>query len=236
VQEDPELHGVVALTPLTLVFDLDGTLAETAPDLIDALNYVLAGDGIAPVPVDAARALVGAGARALIERGYALGGRALTRARLDESFDDFLKFYNAHFADKSTLFPGVEACLDRCRAEGWTLAVCTNKLEYSSNLLLGKLGVRDRFAFVCGQDTFGVAKPDPKPLVETVRRAGGDVSSSLMIGDSVTDIRTARAAGIPVIAVDFGYTDTPVADLGPDRVISHFDDLFDAVRDLVERG
>jgi len=224
------------LTPPTLVFDLDGTLAETAPDLIDALNHVLATDAIAPVPVDAARSLVGAGARALIERGYALGGRALTKERLDAQFAEFLKFYNAHIADKSTLFPGVESCLDRCRAEGWTLAVCTNKLEYSSNLLLGKLGVRDRFAFVCGQDTFGVAKPDPKPLVETVRRVGGEISSSLMIGDSITDIRTARAAGMPVIAVDFGYTDTPVAELGPDRVISHFGDLFEAVREMVGRS
>jgi phosphoglycolate phosphatase len=223
------------LTPLTLVFDLDGTLAETAPDLIDALNHVLAKDTIAPLPVEAARSLLGAGARALIERGYALGGRALTKERLDTQFAEFLKFYNAHIADKSTLFPGVEACLDRCRAEGWTLAVCTNKLEYSSILLLGKLAVRDRFAFVCGQDTFGVAKPDPKPLVETVRRAGGALSSSLMIGDSVTDIRTARAAGIPVIAVDFGYTETPVAQLGPDRVISHFDELFEAVREMVGR-
>jgi len=223
------------LTSPTLVFDLDGTLAETAPDLIDALNYVLAEDKIAPVPVDAARGLVGAGARALIERGYALGGRALTKERLDAQFADFLKFYNAHIADKSALFPGVEACLDRCSAEGWTLAVCTNKLEHSSNLLLGKLGVRERFAFVCGQDTFGVAKPDPKPLVETVRSAGGEISSSLMIGDSVTDIRTARAAGIPVIAVDFGYTDVPVAQLDPDRVISHFDDLFEAAQAMVGR-
>ena len=223
------------MTSPTLVFDLDGTLAETAPDLIDALNHVLAEDGIGPVPLDAARALVGAGARALIERGYALGGRALAKERLDAQFAEFLKFYNAHIADKSTLFPGVEACLDRCRAEGWTLAVCTNKLEHSSNLLLERLGVRHRFAFVCGQDTFGIAKPDPKPLVETVRSAGGQISSSLMIGDSVTDIRTARAAGMPVIAVDFGYTDIPVAQLGPDRVISHFDELFEAAREMVGR-
>jgi phosphoglycolate phosphatase len=224
------------LTALTLVFDLDGTLAETAPDLIDALNHVLAEDGIAPVPADAARGLIGAGARALIERGFALSGRTLTEERLNALFADFLKFYNAHIADKSTLFPGVEACLDRCSAEGWKLAVCTNKLEASSNLLLEKLGVRDQFAFVCGQDTFGVAKPDPKPLIETVRRAGGDISSSLMVGDSVTDIRTARAAGMPVIAVDFGYTDVPVAKLGPDRVISHFDELFEAVREIVGRS
>ncbi len=217
---------------LTIVFDLDGTLAETAPDLIDALNFVLAGDGIAPVPVEAARSMLGAGARALIERGYARAERDLTKARLDALFVEFLNFYNAHIADKSTLFPGVEACLDRFAAAGWRLAVCTNKLEYSSNLLLEKLGVRDRFVFVCGQDTFGVAKPDPRPLRETVARAGGRLDRSVMIGDSLTDIRTARAAGIPVVAVDFGYTDTPVAQLGPDRVVSHFDALDAAVRAL----
>ncbi len=149
---------------LTLVFDLDGTLAETAPDLIDALNHVLAGDGVAPAPLAAARSLLGAGGRALIERGYARAGRELTKPRLDALFAEFLSFYNAHIADKSTLFPGVAACLDRCRDAGWRLAVCTNKLEHSSNLLLEKLGVRERFAFVCGQDTVGIAKPDPKPL------------------------------------------------------------------------
>ena len=220
------------MTPLTLVFDLDGTLAETAPDLIDALNYVLARDGIAPVPVEAARSMVGAGARALIERGYARAGRALAKPQLDAQFVEFLAFYNEHVADKSTLFPGVSACLERCRAEGWRLAVCTNKIESSSKLLLGKLGVLDRFAFVCGQDTFGVAKPDPKPLRETVAAAGGVIGRAVMIGDSVTDIRTARAAGIPVLAVDFGYTDVPVTELGPDRVISHFDALDEAVRAL----
>ena len=220
------------MTPLTLVFDLDGTLAETAPDLIGALNHVLAGDGIAPVPVEAARGLVGAGARALLERGYARAGQTLAQPRLDVLFADFLAFYNAHIADKSTLFPGVVGCLERCRAEGWRLAVCTNKLEHSSKLLLGELGVLDRFAFVCGQDTFGVAKPDPRPLLETVARAGGVIGRAVMIGDSGTDIRTARAAGLPVVAVDFGYTDIPVAELGPDRVISHFDALDEAVRAL----
>ena len=217
---------------LTIVFDLDGTLAETAPDLINALNYVLHGDGIAPVPVEAARSLVGAGARALIERGYARAGVELSKARLEAQFGEFLKFYNAHIADQSTLFPGVTACLDRFRDQGWRLAVCTNKLEHSSNLLLEKLGVRDRFAFVCGQDTFGVAKPDPKPLLETVARAGGRVDRAVMVGDSVTDIRTARAAAMPLVAVDFGYTDVPVRELGPDRVISHFDALDEAVRAL----
>ena len=217
----------------TLVFDLDGTLAETAGDLIGALNFVLAGEGIEPVPLAAARSLLGAGGRALIARGFKLSGRELAPARLDALFADFLVHYDAHIADESSLFPGVEACLTRCAEAGWRLAVCTNKLERSSHLLLGKLGVADRFAFVCGQDTFGVAKPDPKPLLETIRKVGGDPRRAAMVGDSRTDIETARAAGTPVVAVDFGYTDVPVAELGPDRVISHFDALFEAAQALL---
>ncbi len=216
----------------TLVFDLDGTLAETAGDLIGALNFVLAADGVEAVPLSAARSLLGAGGRALIQRGYARAGRDLTTAELDGLFAEFLAHYNAHIADNSWLFPGVEDCLDACAAAGWRLAVCTNKLEHSSRLLLGKLGVAERFQFVCGQDTFGVAKTDPRPLVETIRRVGGEVSRAIMVGDSITDIRTARAAGAPVIAVDFGYTDVPVAELGPDRVISHFDALLEAAEAL----
>ena len=216
----------------TLVFDLDGTLAETAGDLIGALNVVLDREGIEAVPVAAARSLLGAGGRALIQRGFARAGRELSAAKLDALFVDFLAHYNAHIADNSWLFPGAEAALDRFAALGWRLAVCTNKLEHSSHLLLGKLGVAGKFQFICGQDTFGAAKPDPRPLVETIRKAGGEISGAIMVGDSVTDIKTARAAGTPVIAVDFGYTDTPVIELGPDRVISHFDELFEAVETL----
>jgi phosphoglycolate phosphatase len=217
----------------TLVFDLDGTLAETAGDLIGALNFVLAREGVEPVPLASARSLLGAGGRALIARGFELSGRDLAPARLDALFADFLAHYTAHIADVSALFPGVEASLTRCAAAGWRLAVCTNKLERSSHLLLGKLGVADRFAFVCGQDTFGVAKPDPKPLLETIRKVGGDPRRAAMVGDSRTDVETARAAGTPIVAVDFGYTDVPVAELKPDRVISHFDALFEAAEGLL---
>jgi len=218
----------------TLVFDLDGTLAETAGDLIGALNFVLGDEGIEAVPVSAARSLLGAGGRALIKRGYARAGRELTETKLDALFAKFLEHYNAHIADNSWLFPGVEACLDACAGAGWRLAVCTNKFQHSSLLLLGKLGILDRFGFVCGQDTFGVGKPDPRPLRETVRAVGGEIGQAIMVGDSVTDILTARAAGTPVIAVDFGYTEVPVAELGPDRVISHFDALFGEAEALWE--
>ena len=218
----------------TLVFDLDGTLADTAPDLMGALNFVLTREGVAPLPVAAARRLLGAGGRALIQRGFAESGRAIDAATLERLFVDFLAHYNAHIADGTTLYPGVVAGLDRCAAAGWRLAVCTNKMEKSSKLLLDKLGVLDRFAFVCGQDTFGIGKPDPRPFVETVRAAGGALERAVMVGDSKTDVAIARAAGAPVICVDYGYTDVPVAELGPDRVVSHFDAVFDAAAALLD--
>jgi phosphoglycolate phosphatase len=217
----------------TLVFDLDGTLAETAGDLMGTLNVILTREGLEPAPLASARTMLGAGGKALIARGFARAGRTLPADKHQLLFEDFLAHYNAHIADNSWLFPGVIEALDRCAAAGYRLAVCTNKLERSSHLLLGKLGIADRFAFICGQDTFGVAKPDPKPLIETIAGAGGALGAAIMVGDSRTDIDTARAAGIPVIAVDFGYTDVPVADLNPDRVIGHFDELWQAVASLL---
>jgi phosphoglycolate phosphatase len=217
----------------TLVFDVDGTLAETAPDLMKALNFVLVEEGIPPLPLAAARRLLGAGGRALIQRGYAEYGRTLDPATLEKLFAKFLAFYNDHIADESRLMPGVAECLERSAKAGWRLAVCTNKLDHSTHLLLDKLGVHDRFAFICGQDTFGVGKPNPKPLIETIRRAGGDVARAVMVGDSRVDVEIARAAGTWVLLVDFGYTDKPAAELGADRVISHFDALPAAAAALV---
>jgi phosphoglycolate phosphatase len=215
-----------------LVFDLDGTLAETAGDLIGTLNYVLAREGIAPLPLSEARFMLGAGARALIERGFAAQKVPLAPDRLQGLFEDFLVHYEAHIADESYLYPGVEAALDRFEQAGWTFAVCTNKIEAPARKLLAALGVADRFRAIVGQDTFAIPKPDPRILGRTIAAAGGTVGRSIMVGDSRTDIDTARALGVPVVAVDFGYTDVPVADLGPDRVISHFDALWDAVGQL----
>jgi phosphoglycolate phosphatase len=212
-----------------VVFDLDGTLAETAGDLIATLNVVLAQDDIAPLPLDQARVLLGAGARALIERGYASAGRSIEKPRLERLFGDFLAHYNAHICDHSHLFPGALDALDRLQAAGYRAAVCTNKIEASSVKLLAALGVADRFDAICGQDSFAMCKPDPRALLMTIEKAGGRFDRSIMVGDSITDIATAKAARVPVVAVDFGYTDKPVAELGPDRVIAHFDELFDAV-------
>ena len=220
----------------TVVYDLDGTLADTAADLMGALNAVLAREGMAPLPVEKAKTLLGSGGRALIKRGFAASGRELTPMKLEALFGDFLAFYNAHITDSTRLYPGVKPGLAAFQRAGWRQAICTNKMAASARLLTRKLGVADRFDFICGQDSFGVGKPDPKPLIGAIAACGGDRSSAVMVGDSVTDIRTARAAGLPVIAVDWGYSDLPVVDLGPDRVVSSFDELLAASAALLGVG
>ncbi|MFN3657814.1 MAG: HAD-IA family hydrolase [Pseudolabrys sp.] len=209
----------------TIVFDLDGTLIDTAPDLIDTLNVVFAREGLPAVDYATARNLIGGGARAMIVRGVEAEGLVVPPEEIERMFADFIAHYSAHIADRSRPFPGLIDVLDELEARGCRLAVCTNKLERLSQLLLDELKLTKRFAFICGQDTFGIPKPDPEVLRRTIKAAGGSPQHAVMIGDSVTDIRTARAAGIPVIAVAFGYSETPVSELGPDRVISHFAEL-----------
>ncbi len=214
------------------VFDLDGTLADTAGDLMATLDYVMVHEGFAATPMEDSRALLGAGARALILRALAAQGASVSDAKIEEMFQLFLSYYESRIADDSRLYPGVIEALDALSARGDVFAVCTNKIERPARLLLEKLGVADRFAFICGQDTFGVAKPDPIPLLRTIEAAHGEKTRALMIGDSKTDIATARAAGVPVIAVDFGYTDRPIEEFSPDRVISHFSELPEAVEEF----
>jgi phosphoglycolate phosphatase len=216
----------------TIVFDLDGTLIDTAPDLVDTLNEIFAREGLPPVPYDTARNLIGGGARMMIARGVEAEGRVFPPAKLEQLFADFIAHYSEHIADRSQPFPGLIDALDTLESGGWRFAVCTNKLERLSLKLLEQLGLAKRFAAICGQDTFGVQKPDPEVLRRTVAAAGGKLQSTVMIGDSLTDIRTARAAGVPVIAVDFGYTERPVAEFGPDRIISRFAQLPAAVAGL----
>jgi len=156
-------------------------------------------------------------------------GIAVAPAKLEQLFADFIAHYTEHIADRSRPFPGLTDALDVLASGGCRFAVCTNKLERLSVLLLKQLKLADRFAAICGQDTFGIQKPNPEVLRRTVTAAGGSLPHAIMIGDSVTDIRTARAAGIPVIAVDFGYSERPVYELGPDRIISHFVQLRSAI-------
>jgi len=219
----------------TIVFDLDGTLVDTAPDLISALNFVLDREGLPPMPLASARNMIGAGARRLIERGLEAEGRAMTVKDIDRMTADFIDYYAEHIADASRPFEGLESALDDLSARGFLLAVCTNKLEWLSKRLLDQLELSSRFAAICGADTFGVSKPDPAILQQTVARAGGAMVSTIMVGDAGTDIGVARRAGVPVIGVSFGYTDVPIAELKPDRLIHHMRDLPGAVGELNSR-
>jgi len=220
----------------TIVFDLDGTLVDTAPDLVATLNLVFDREGIAQIPYAAARNMIGGGAKRMLERGLRERGLSGAQADLHRLYDQFIDHHAAHIADRSRPLPGLIGALDRLAAEGCRFAVCTNKLEWLSVRVLEKLRLADRFAAICGQDTFGVPKPDPQMLRLTIAKAGGGSDAAVMVGDSATDVDTARAAGIPVVAVDFGYSEIPIAQLKPDRIISHFDDLPEAVAVLLAKA
>jgi phosphoglycolate phosphatase len=215
-----------------VVFDLDGTLVDTAPDLINALNFVLDREGLPPVPLHSARAMIGAGARKLIERGLEAEDRALSVDEITRLTGDFIDYYAAHIAVASRPFDGLESALDDLQGQGYRFAVCTNKLEWLSKRLLDELGLSSRFSAICGADTFGVSKPDPVILQQTIARAGGSLSAAIMVGDAGPDVGVARRAGVPVIGVEFGYTDVPIAELKPDRLIGHMRDLPAAVQSL----
>ena len=215
-----------------IAFDLDGTLVDTAPDLIKALNFVLTEDGFSAVDPVAARPTIGHGVRAMIERGLALQQAEAGEDRIDRIYSAFFEYYADHIADESRPFPGLLQSLDILSARGCMLAVCTNKPEDLSRLLLDELGLTDRFAAICGADTFARRKPDPLHLFGTIEQAGGDAKRAVMVGDSITDITTAKRAEIPVVAVDFGYTVTPVSELGPDVVISHYDEMIAALEKI----
>lgn len=208
-----------------IVFDLDGTLIDTAPDLLESLNHTLGAGGIAHTNNDGFRQFVGHGGRVMIERAYAAQQTALAVAEHDRLFDLFLDHYGTNIPGKSKPYPGVPEALGRFIGAGYRLAVCTNKTEAFSRKLLGALGMTSLFSAICGADTFAFRKPDPRHLTETIAMAGGDPARAVMVGDSRTDIDTAKAAGIPVVAVDFGYTDRHVREFDPSKIISHFDEL-----------
>jgi len=218
----------------TIVFDLDGTLVDTAPDLVDTLNVIFAREGLPIIPYEHARVMIGGGARAMIERGLKAEARACTPDVMDRLFAEFIDHYAAHIADRSRTFPGLQEALDQLALQGCRFAVCTNKLEVLSVRLLDALELTGRFAAICGQDTFGMQKPDPRALQQTIERAGGTLDATVMVGDSATDVRAAQNAGIPVIAVTFGYTETPIELTNPDRLIDSFDQLPDAALALLQ--
>ncbi len=208
-----------------IVFDLDGTLVDTAPDLLDSLNHCLSIFGLKSVDPESLRRYVGQGGRVMIERAFAAQQHQVDETGLNGLVDEFRAHYAAHMPGRSSFFPGALEAMDLFASSGYQLAVCTNKYEELSVKLLTSMGEASRFAAICGADTFAWRKPDPRHLIETIARAGGNRDQAVMVGDSRTDIDTAKAAGIPVVAVDFGYTDLPVQHYEPSRVISHYDEF-----------
>lgn len=220
----------------TLVFDLDGTLVDTAPDLVAATNHALADLGLPPIPAETLRHTIGFGARRMIVEGLNQTGRTLPEPELDRLLSLFLAYYEPNIARESRPFDGAVAALERFRAAGARLAVCTNKRLALAERLLSELGIDGLFAAIAGRDSFPVYKPHPDHVRGAVAMAKGDIKSAIMIGDTGIDIAAARAADIPVIGCTFGYAEEPMDVLAPDAVISHYSELEAAVRTLLAKA
>lgn len=213
-------------------FDLDGTLVDSARDLGPAVNHALGLVGRTPIPADATRDLIGGGARKMLERALDLTGGAVDEAEFERIFAELLIHYEAHIADNTVPYPGCLDALDALAERGCQLAVVTNKIELFSKKLLDALGMTDRFACVIGGDTLGPgrAKPAPDMIEEAISRCGGGTFA--MVGDSTFDVRAAKAAGVPVVALSFGYNDLPANELGANVVIDCYEDLVPALERL----
>jgi phosphoglycolate phosphatase len=212
----------------TIAFDLDGTLVDTAPDLVGTLNLLLEQEGVPALPMDDARQLIGHGARRLIERGFEVQGQRVPDEQMDGLFLRFIDHYQDHSADLSRPFPGVVESLTALKAAGAKLSVCTNKLTGLSIPILERLDLARFFDSVIGADAAPAPKPDKRHLICAVEAAGGRIDHAIMVGDAATDAGAARAAGVPLVLVSFGYTEIPAADLDPDILIDHYDQLLEA--------
>jgi phosphoglycolate phosphatase len=215
-----------------LVFDLDGTLVDTRPDLAAAINAVLRAEGHDEVAMESLGHLYGHGGRAMLRKALADQGVVISDDGIERMNADFVDAYRADIARLSRPFPGVREALKEAAETGWKLAVCTNKREDLAHELLEALDLLSPFSAIVGGNTFPRAKPDAMPLLGAIERAGGDRLHSVMVGDSQTDVDAARAAGVPVVAVTFGYTAIPVRDLDPDAVIDAFSALAAALEHI----
>ena len=228
------MTDLTALDGATIAFDLDGTLVESAPDLIGAVNAVLIAEGFQPLAYDDGRPFISRGARWLLQWGLEIAGEKEPAARTAALFGRFISYYGDHIADKTRPFPGVIDALKTLKAGGAKLVVCTNKPTGLSRSLLTQLGMAALFDGVVGIDAVTAAKPSAAHLIEAVQAVDGDLARTVMVGDADPDAGAARAAGTPLILVDFGYTEVPAAELAPDILLHHFDDLVNACLTLLK--
>lgn len=218
-----------------LLCDLDGTLIDSVPDLAAAVGRLLGEMGRAPLPQDAVRRMVGDGVPKLIERALAASGGAPAPAELAGIVARYLPIYESMMTERTRPYPGVAATLAALKREGWRLAVCTNKLEGPTRGILAALGLAPLFEAVAGGDTFPVRKPEPGHVLGLLAAMGAPREAAVMLGDGANDVRAARAAGLPVIAVASGYGPVPVEDLGPDLLIAEIAELPQALTRLGRR-
>lgn len=230
------MTDLTVLKGATIALDLDGTLVDSAPDLIGAVNAVLKAEGIKPLAVNESRPFISRGARWLLQWGIEMAGEQDPPSRVATLFGQFIDYYSAHIADESQPFPGAIRSLDTLKNSGAKLVVCTNKPTELSRRLLDKLGMARLFDAVAGLDVVSAAKPNAAHLIEAIEAVEGDLNRAVMVGDADPDAGAARAAGTPLILVDFGYTETPALDLKPDILLHHFDELASACAVLLNRG
>lgn len=230
------MHDLPDLSGATIAFDLDGTLVDTAPDLVGTLNTVLAEQGLPTLGYLEVRTMVGAGAWALVKRGFAAAGEPLGEERKDAFLGRFVEIYESRIAAESQLFPGCIEALDALAAAGARLTVCTNKYSRGADLLIEALGMSRHFHAVVGPDRAPAAKPDARHIAAAVAAAGGTLDRCVMVGDSLTDFNAARATGVPVLLVPFGYSDPPAATLAADAFCEQWKDIPTACARLLSRA
>ncbi len=222
---DSNCKKATKVDDILIVFDLDGTLIDTSHDLLDSLNFCLSTIDLEPVEYGQLSVLVGQGAKAMLTRAFDIRSKSVSDSELNEFFELFVSHYGKNMPGKSRAYDGLDEALERLQIDGVRFAICTNKHESLARLLMEKLGMSDQFVALTGGNSFSFRKPDGRHILETIKLANGKPDRTIMIGDSINDIAAAKDAGIPSIGVPFGFSDVPIADLKPDGIISHYDEL-----------
>ncbi len=231
----PNADNLIASRFDTVIYDLDGTLIDSAKDMQVAVSRVLADHGLPPVSEDDVRIFMGQGSKVTMNKAFTKYGKQLDDDALSAVTREFVRYYEADPVSNTTAFAGVSDVVARFDKLGLKQGVCTNKFERPSRMILEHLRLMPPITDLAGADTFPVRKPDPRHILMLVERMGSTPERAVMVGDSIHDVHAAHAAGLPAVLVSWGYTDTPASELGADAVIERFDALPQALEQLAAR-